>query len=126
MKISLKIIILLIFIYPICLQKLYAEEKIKIGLLVPLSGKQSDIGKSIMKSVSLAINKIDNPNIEILPKDTKNDPLKTLMAAKELKLEGVKIVIGPIFNDNLVYLGELKKIVFLKFLYLHKEYIRTY
>jgi len=61
----------------------------------------------------LAINKIDNPNIEILPKDTKNDPLKTLMAAKELKLEGVKIVIGPIFNDNLVYLGELKKIVFL-------------
>ena len=113
MKIALKIIILLIFIYPIYLQKLYAEEKIKIGLLVPLSGKQSDIGKSIMKSVSLAINKIDNPNIEILPKDTKNDPLKTLMAAKELKLEGVKIVIGPIFNDNLVYLDELKKMVFL-------------
>ena len=113
MKISLKIIILLIFIYPIYLQKLYAEEKIKIGLLVPLSGKQSDIGKSIMKSVSLAINKIDNPNIEILPKDTKNNPLKTLKAAKELKLEGVKIVIGPIFNDNLVYLDELKKMVFL-------------
>ena len=113
MKISLKIIILLIFIYPIYLQKLYAEEKIKIGLLVPLSGKQSAIGKSIIKSVSLAINKIDNPNIEILPKDTKNDPLKTLMAAKELKLEGVKIVIGPIFNDNLVYLDELKKMVFL-------------
>ena len=89
------------------------EEKIKIGLLVPLSGKQSDIGKSILKSVSLAINKIDNPNIEILPKDTKNDPLKTLTAAKELKLEGVKIVIGPIFNDNLVYLDELKKMVFL-------------
>ena len=101
MKISLKIIILLIFIYPIYLQKLYAEEKIKIGLLVPLSGKQSDIGKSIMKSVSLAINKIDNPNIEILPKDTKNNPLKTLKAAKELKLEGVKIVIGPIFNKIL-------------------------
>jgi len=35
------------------------------------------------------------------------------MAAKELKLEGVKIVIGPIFNDNLVYLDELKKMVFL-------------
>ena len=34
MKISLKIIILLIFIYPISLQKLQAEEKIKIGLLL--------------------------------------------------------------------------------------------
>ena len=37
-----------------------------------------------MKSVRLAINKIDNPNIEILPKDTKNDPLKTLKLQKNL------------------------------------------
>ena len=70
MKISFKIIILLIFVYPIDLQKIHAEEKIKIGLLVPLSGKQADIGKSILQSTRLAINKIDNPNIKILPKDT--------------------------------------------------------
>ena len=87
MKISFKIIILLIFIWLFNLQKLQAQEEIKIGLLVPLSGKQSDIGKSIMQSVKLAINKIDNPNIKILPKDTKNDPVKTLAAAKELELE---------------------------------------
>ena len=113
MKISLKIIILLIFIYPISLQKLQAEEKIKIGLLVPLSGKQGDIGKSILQSVRLAINKIDSPNIKIFLKDTKNDPLKTLSAAKELELAGVKIVIGPVFNNNLIYLDELKDMIFL-------------
>ena len=113
MKISFKIIILLIFIWPFNLQKLQAQEEIKIGLLVPLSGKQSDIGKSIMQSVKLAINKIDNPNIKILPKDTKNDPVKTLAAAKELELEGVKIVIGPIFNNNLIYLDELNEMIFL-------------
>jgi len=113
MKISFKIIILLIFIWLFNLQKLQAQEEIKIGLLVPLSGKQSDIGKSIMQSIRLAINKIDNPNIKILPKDTKNDPVKTLAAAKELELEGVKIVIGPIFNNNLIYLDELKEMIFL-------------
>ena len=113
MRISLKIIILLIVIYSINIQTLHAEQKIKIGLLVPLSGKQSNIGKSILQSVRLAINKIDNPNIEILPKDTKNDPLETLIKAKELKLEGVKIVIGPIFNNNLAYLDELNEMVFL-------------
>ena len=112
MKISLKIIILLITIYSINTQTLYAEEKIKIGLLVPLSGKQSDIGKSILQSVRLAINKINNPNIEILPKDTKNEPLETFAKAKELKLEGVKIVIGPIFNNNLTYLDELNEMIF--------------
>ena len=113
MKISLKIIILLIAICFINLQILHAKEKIKIGLLVPLSGKQSDIGKSILQSVRLAINKINNPNIEILPKDTKNNPVETLTKAKELRLEGVKIVIGPIFNNNLTYLNELNEMVFL-------------
>jgi len=113
MKISFKIIILLIFIWLFNLQKLQAQEEIKIGLLVPLSGKQSDIGKSIMQSIRLAINKINSPNIKILPKDTKNDPVKTLAAAKELELEGVKIVIGPIFNNNLIYLDELKEMIFL-------------
>jgi ABC-type branched-subunit amino acid transport system substrate-binding protein len=113
MKTSFKIIMLLIFIWPFNLQKLQAQEEIKIGLLIPLSGKQSDIGKSIIQSVRLAINKIDNPNIKILPKDTKNDPVRTLAAAKELKIEGVKIVIGPIFNNNLIYLNELKEMIFL-------------
>ena len=113
MKISLKIIILLIFISLIGLQKLYADEKIKIGLLLPLSGKQSNIGKSILQSVRLAINKIDNQNIEIIPKNTKNDPLETLAAAKELGQEGIKIVIGPIFNNNLIYLDELDEMIFL-------------
>ena len=113
MKISFKIIILLFFIWPFNLQKLQAQEEIKIGLLIPLSGKQSDIGKSIMQSVRLAINKIDNSNIQIIPKDTKNDPVKTLAAAKELGLEGVKIVIGPIFNNNLIYLDELNEMIFL-------------
>ena len=113
MKILLKIIILLIFFTLINLQKIYAEEKINIGLLIPLSGEQKEIGKSIMQSVRLAINKIDNSNIQIIPKDTKDDPAKTLAAAKELELEGVKIVIGPIFNKNLIYLDELKKMIFL-------------
>ena len=113
MKILLKIIILLIFFPLIDLQKLYAEEKINIGLLIPLSGEQKEIGKSIMQSVRLAINKIDNSNIQIIPKDTKNDPTRTLAAAKELELKGVKIVIGPVFNKNLIYLGKLKEMIFL-------------
>ncbi len=113
MRILLKIIILLIVIYSINIQTLHADQKIKIGLLIPLSGKQSNIGKSILQSVRLAINKINNSNIEILPKDTKNNPLETLIKAKELKLEGVKIVIGPIFNNNLAYLDELNEMVFL-------------
>jgi RHH-type proline utilization regulon transcriptional repressor/proline dehydrogenase/delta 1-pyrroline-5-carboxylate dehydrogenase len=88
-----------------------ATQKIKIGLLVPLTGKDSQIGNSIVKSIRLAINKIDNPLIEIIPKDTESNPEITLKKAKELNSEGVKIVIGPVFNKNLVYLNEIENMI---------------
>ena len=59
MKIFIKIIIFFCIASVLSIQKTSAEEKIKIGLLVPLTGQNSKIGKSIIKSVRLAINKID-------------------------------------------------------------------
>ena len=90
-----------------------AQDKIKIGLLIPLTGENAEIGESIIKATQLAINKIDNNLIEIYPKDTESNPQKTLEVAKELSNLGIKIIIGPVFNDNLVYLEELKDIIFL-------------
>jgi ABC-type branched-subunit amino acid transport system substrate-binding protein len=113
MKIFTKIIFFTIFISICTGQLLYASEKIKIGLLVPLSGKDAYIGDSIIKSVKLAINKINSNQIEIFPKDTKNDPTTTLKAAKDLNEQGIKIVIGPIYNKNLIYLEELKDMTFI-------------
>ena len=113
MKIFIKIIIFLCLLSVLNIQKVSAEEKIKIGLLVPITGQHSEIGKSIIKSVRLAINKIDNPLIEILPRDTQSNPLITLRKAKELNEIGVKIIIGPVFNKNLIYLDEIKDVIFL-------------
>jgi len=50
MKIFIKIIIFLCITSVLNIQKISAEEKIKIGLLVPLTGQNSEIGKSIIKS----------------------------------------------------------------------------
>ena len=113
MKIFTKILLFVIFI-SVCMEKnLYASEKIKIGLLIPLTGKNAYVGNSIIKSIKMAVNKINNGNIEIFPKDTKNNPASTLQAAKELNEQGIKIVIGPIFNKNLIYLDELKEMTFI-------------
>ena len=94
-------------------QEVIADEKIKIGLLVPLTGKNSEIGQSIIKSSRLAVNKIGDSLIEIIPKDTKSDPEITLSSAEELAELGVKIIIGPVFNSNLKYLDKLKEVTFL-------------
>ena len=97
------------------LHSISANEKIKIGLLVPLTGKNSEIGKSIINSTQLAINKINSDLIEIIPKDTESDINTTLESAKELADLGIKIIIGPVFNKNLKYLNELNGVTFLSF-----------
>ncbi len=89
------------------------EEKIKIGLLVPMTGEKYKIGQSIIKSTRLALRDIGNSKIEIYPKDTGLSPNKTLQSAIELKKLGVKIIIGPVFFENIKYLNEVSDIIFL-------------
>ncbi len=90
-----------------------AEEKIKVGLLVPMTGNNKEIGDSIIKAVGLAIKDIDNNLIEIYPKDTASKANQTLKSAFELSEMGVKIVIGPVFYESLTYLDEMKSLTFL-------------
>ena len=95
------------------IHQISADEKIKIGLIVPLSGEYKEIGDSILKATRLAINKIDDDKIKIIPKDTRADPKVTLKVSKELQEQGIKIIIGPVFNKNLEYLKDLKEVTFL-------------
>ena len=58
---KLYIIVLKVLLRIVLFQlKAISEEKIKIGLIVPLSGEYSYIGKSILKSTRMALNKIND------------------------------------------------------------------
>tara|TARA_Y100001970_G_scaffold173271_1_gene211709 strand:+ start:1986 stop:3137 length:1152 start_codon:yes stop_codon:yes gene_type:complete len=94
----------------------FAEDKIKIGLIIPLSGESKELGESVLKSVRLAINDINDEKIIIVPRDNKNDAEKTLEISKELYEQGIKIVIGPIFKKNTINLNQLNNdMIFLSF-----------
>jgi len=110
----IKILLLLNFgVFLFFFQTVSAEEKIKIGLLVPTTGTNKEIGQSIIKAVSLAVKDIDNSSIEIYPKDTASRPNQALKSAFELKQIGIKIVIGPVFHESLSYLDEMNDLTFL-------------
>ena len=109
---------LLIFsILGVCLfnQNILASEKIKIGLIIPLSGENSLIGERIIKSTRMAINKINDDRIEIIPRDTKSNPIDALKVSKELYKNNVRIIIGPVFNESTKYLDDLKEVTFISF-----------
>tara|TARA_B100001057_G_scaffold423753_1_gene446094 strand:+ start:3740 stop:4891 length:1152 start_codon:yes stop_codon:yes gene_type:complete len=90
-----------------------ADEKIKIGLLVPMTGDNKDLGNLIIKSTKMALKDLNTNKLEIYPKDTASNPSQSLRAANKLKDMGIKIIIGPVFHKNLVYLKEVEDVTFL-------------
>ena len=89
------------------------ENKIKIGLLVPITGDNKDLGYQIIKSTRTALKDINTGSIEIYLKDTGSDPNITIKSALEFQKMGIKIVIGPVFYKSLIYLDEVEEITFL-------------
>ena len=113
---TFKKIILIFFVIFGFNKQVFSSETINIGLLVPLSGEYKDIGNSVVNSIRMALDSIDNKRIKILPRDTKSDPTEALKVAKELYTNyGTKIVIGPIFNSSTKFLINLPEVTFLSF-----------
>ena len=115
MKTLIKLLIFSIISMCVFNQNIHASEKIKIGLIVPLSGDNFLIGERIIKSIRMALNKIDDKKIEIIPRDTRSNPIDALRVSKELYKDGVRIIIGPVFNESNKYLDDLKDVTFLSF-----------
>ena len=106
----------LVFIIFIFTNKLFAfEEKIKIGLLLPLDGQNHLIGKSVLRAVNLAINKIDDPILEVYPKNNFDNPEDNIKAAQDLYDQGIRVFIGPIFDKNIKNLGKFDDAIFITF-----------
>ena len=62
-----------------------AEDKIKIGMLVPMTGDNKEIGELIIKAARLAVLDIDTNKLELYPKDTASSPDKTLSPLKSFE-----------------------------------------
>ena len=83
------------------------DEKLRIGLLAPFSGKYKNLGESLLLSTQLALNEIGNKNIIIIPRDSGSDNKEKLnLAVKEITNQGAKVIIGPVTSS---LFSELKK-----------------
>tara|TARA_Y100000590_G_scaffold119840_1_gene137170 strand:+ start:2969 stop:4144 length:1176 start_codon:yes stop_codon:yes gene_type:complete len=89
------------------------QKILRVGVLLPLSGKFEEIGESFLKAIQLALYDISNKNIKIYPKDSKGNALDAFKAAKEFQEMGIRVVIGPIFYESLERLNEINNITFI-------------
>ena len=100
-----KFILTLIYIIFFFNFNLLSEENnkiLKIGLLAPLSGTYSDLGNSLLYSLQLALEEIDDKDVFIVPRDSGfNNKEKLDEAIQDIRSQGIKIVIGPIEHKDL-------------------------
>ena len=82
--------------------------------MAPFSGEYKDIGQSIMLSLQLALDEINDDNIKIFPRDSGfNNPKKLIQSVESLKDENIKIVIGPISHEDFKNLSAFKDMIFI-------------
>tara|TARA_B100000963_G_scaffold283957_1_gene252665 strand:+ start:580 stop:1764 length:1185 start_codon:yes stop_codon:yes gene_type:complete len=94
-----KFFLLIFYIIFIFNSNLFSNENnrtLKVGLLAPLSGPYSEIGNSLLYSLQLALEEIDDENVTIVPRDSGfNNEKKLTAAIEDMRAAGIKVVIGP-------------------------------
>ena len=105
-----KILIFLSYIIFFFNSNLFSQEEdglLKVGLLAPLTGKYSELGDSLLNSLQLALEEINDEKVFIIPRDTGfNDKTKLNQAIENIRSEGANIIIGPLSNEDF---DEVKK-----------------
>tara|TARA_E500000178_G_scaffold355076_1_gene426370 strand:+ start:2771 stop:3922 length:1152 start_codon:yes stop_codon:yes gene_type:complete len=112
-----KLFITLFYLIIFFNSNLFSEEKrnqLKIGLLAPLSGEYKELGNSLLHSIQLALDEIGDKNIFVIPRDSGfRDKEKINEAIKDLKLQNIKIIIGPISHQEFSEVKKYSDIVFI-------------
>ena len=87
---------------------------LKVGLLAPLSGEYKELGISLLYSLQLALNEINDKDVYIIPRDSGyNNNKKLNDAVKDIRSQGANIIIGPINNEDFEEVKKFNDLVFI-------------
>ena len=91
-----------------------SKKTLRVGLLAPLSGPYSEIGNSLLYSLQLALEEIDDKNVVIVPRDSGFSNKEKLEAAvNEMRSSGVKVIIGPSTHEEFNQVKKYNDVIFI-------------
>ena len=112
-----KFIIFLSYIIIFFNSNLFSNENkqiLKVGLLAPLSGEYKELGNSLLYSLQLALDEIDDKSVFIIPRDSGfNNKEKIEDAIKDIRSQGANIIIGPINYEDFKNVKKFNDIIFI-------------
>ncbi len=90
------------------------KQILKIGLLAPLSGEYKELGNSLLYSLQLALDEIDDKSVFIIPRDSGfNNKEKIEDAIRDIRSQGANIIIGPINYEDFKNVKKFSDIIFI-------------
>ncbi|MGB0631095.1 MAG: penicillin-binding protein activator [Alphaproteobacteria bacterium] len=76
------------------------RNKMRVALLVPLSGQRGALGQALLDAATLAVFDVADGDFVLVPIDTKGTAEGAAAAAEEAIAAGVRLVIGTVFSDS--------------------------
>jgi hypothetical protein len=108
------IIFYIIFVFNSNLLSDERNKILKVGLLAPLSGPYSEIGNSLLYSLQLALEEINDKNVQVVPRDTGfNNKEKMSTAIEDLRSSGIKVIIGPTTYEEFEQVKKYSDLIFI-------------
>ncbi len=108
-------IILTLLLLAACVQVEEPIEKVKVGVILPLTGAQGNYGEGITKGIELALKEVNN--LEVIYEDEQSETKAAVTAYNKLTdVDGVKIIVGPVLSGSMLGiapLAEQKKTIIL-------------
>jgi ABC-type branched-subunit amino acid transport system substrate-binding protein len=76
-----------------------AETGTKVGLLLPLSGQQAGLGRTLLQAAEMGLFEVGDDSFTLLVEDTAT-AAGADSAARKLLAEGAQILLGPVFSTD--------------------------
>ena len=74
--------------------------KIKVGLLLPLSGPDGELGKAMLRASQMAVFDVADDTFLLMPRDTAGTPEGADAAGREMLARGARLLLGPLFSES--------------------------
>jgi ABC-type branched-subunit amino acid transport system substrate-binding protein len=75
-------------------------DKVRVALLLPLSGRLEQLGQAMLNAAELALFDTADNRFELLPYDTEGNPETAAFVAGRAIRDGASLIIGPLLADS--------------------------
>ncbi|WP_114392207.1 penicillin-binding protein activator [Oleisolibacter albus] len=76
------------------------DGRIRVALLLPLSGRGQQVGQSMLDAAQLAVFELADDKFLLMPRDTKGSAQDAAAAAQAAINDGAQLILGPLFSPE--------------------------